>query len=207
MAREFIGFDDSYRQPPEDIERLLRSHFPDCFLEWTPRIKRWAVKRRVGWDEVDRLVSEKKITEGDIFAHFQDRFQHGHQDAGSHFVVHAFTVQDPATGEPIEPGGWLIEALQKADTFSNRAYPGGIKAAIKDVLTKRRAEEDAKDAQYTNAIEAAVEDRDYLFRQLPRMAYPENIGGSDGNDGGNQDGSTGTEASAGSADQRGDCGP
>ncbi len=184
MANQLILTNDKYRVPPADVERHLRDSFPDCFLEWMPKIGRWAVKRRVPWEEVSQLIEQKKLSEGDVDAHRLDRWAEGHEDAGSHLIVHAFTVQDPNNGDPVEPGTWLVEAMKRADTRNPNAHPGGVRGAVKELLARRRAEEDELDRLYKSQIDDAVEDRDYLFRQLPRMFYPEQFpnGGQNGSD-------------------------
>lgn len=196
-AKELILFNDNYRVPPADVEQAIRESFPECFLEWMPRAKRWAVMRRVPWESVDRLVGERKLTEADIQVHKLNRYEQGYNDQGPYLVIHAFTVQDPANGDPVEPGTWLVEALKRADTFSNKQYPGGIRGAIKDIIGKRKAEEAALDTLYKQRIDDAIDERDYLFRGLPRMAYPTNPIGGD-NVGTGNSGSAG-EASSGPA--------
>jgi hypothetical protein len=180
-----------HKVPPDDAVKALREAFGDeVFLEWMPNSRRWAVKRRVPWNEVEELARHGKITAADIEAHMEARYLEGHEDAGEALVLHAFTVQDPKTGEPVEPGPWLVEVLQRADTHR---LPGGFRQALREVLEQRKKREQELDAWYKDQVEQAVEHFDPWLRQLPRMYYRENPIGKDKNRAGRTDGS-GAEA-------------
>lgn len=156
------------REPPPEAQRELQEAFPDCFYEWMPNAKRWAVKRRVPWDQIDRLAKEGKITQEDIDAYREMRQMDGLGDAGGEIIVHAFTVQDPETGEPIEPCSMVVEAMKRADAYR---HPGGIRGALKEVIERNKKREQELDQWITDAIDAAVEKYAPWLRQLPRMFY------------------------------------
>lgn len=162
------------KQPPPDAQRELQEAFPECFYEWMPKAERWAVMRRVPTGEVDRLVSEKKVSEADIIAHLESRFQEGHRDAGPYIVVYAFTVQDPDTGEPMEPAGWVVETLRRIDTQNDQVYPGGVRQAVRDVLKRRKAAEETWDSMVQEAVEEAVEYRTDALEGTRHFAQPNN---------------------------------
>lgn len=164
MAVELLGGTDK-RLPPADAERELRDAFPELFYEFSPRIKRWTVQRRVPWEDVDRLASEGKLDRYDIEAHLLGRLAEGHRDPGYHLIIHAFTVQHPATGEPLEPGSWVVEALRAADTSR---HPGGVRGALMDVLRREEERKAAIDASITDQIEQAVEHFSPWLEQNPR---------------------------------------
>lgn len=155
---------EHYRTPPEDAQRELQEAYPELFYEWLPRAKRWAVKRRVPWEDVDRLAREGQIHQADIDAHREQRRAEGHMDDGDALVVHAFTVQGP-DGEYLEPGGYVIEALRRADTHR---HPGGVRGALREVLQKEKEREAQLDKWYRDQIEQAVEYFDPWLRQNPR---------------------------------------
>lgn len=160
--------------PPEGAQRELQEAFPECFYQWIPRAQRWAVMRRVPTGEVDRLLGERKLSEADIIAHLEERFSQGFQDAGSHVVIYAFTVQDPDTGEAMEPGGWVVEILKRIDTQNGQNYPGGERQAARDVLKRRRAAEDSWDKMVEEAVDAAVEYRQDAFEERRHFAFQKN---------------------------------
>lgn len=168
-----IGQDrDLYREPPGDVVRALREAFPECFLEWKPRAKRWVVMRRVPQNDIDRLVSAKKLCEADIDAARMDRKLDGYDGDSESLVVYAFTVQDPVTGEYIEPGSWLIDVLRRADTQDGHVYENAQQALMAHI-NERKAEEAAKDVFWKDQIDQAVTHFEPWLMQNPRMFYPD----------------------------------
>lgn len=158
------------REPPPEAQRELQEAFPDCFYEWMPKAKRWAVKRRVPWEQVDQLAKEGKITQADVDAYREMRQMDGLGDASGELIVHAFTVQNPETGEPIEPCSMVVEAMKRADTHR---HPGGVRGALREVIERNKQRERELDQQMADAIEAAVDKYEPWLRQLPRMFYPD----------------------------------
>lgn len=162
---------------PVSAQQELEKEFPDCFYEWMPRAKMWCVKRKVPWNEVEKLIAKGRLTEIDVARHLADRQKLGIFGAGDHMVVHAFTLRGP-TGEPIEPGTYVVEAMKKADT---QKHPEGVRGVLKETIRATLQREAEVDAWYTDQVEQAVQHHDASLRGLPAMAYPNNpIGDTNG---------------------------
>ena len=160
------------RSPPADAQRELQEAFPECSYYWMNACKRWGVQRKVPWHEVDDLVQRGLITEADIFAYVEQRFIEGYKDPGADFVVHAFTVQDPDTGEPLEPSSGIVEAMRKADT---QQHPRGVMGAVKDSIDAAFRREAEVDAMIKDGIEQVIESWDYRLRQNPRINVTDDL--------------------------------